>query len=1017
MDIQATNGEGAWVCSFYHHKKKTTAYLRRNDGQRVSFGKIGGKRWFWKLSVLKAQSRAVGDHVKRLKAAAKYSKSKKKEYKKALPIRDSIKSAVKELQACVKSGVAAAASAPVRWGNVENLSQQQCMSCHGVLGWENTEAYFRDSGKVIPGALDTSPFYTFLSGNPEGYLPGYMPKGLPPLSQDKILLFARWILQMEVPPLPPGVPSPTPTPNGPLGEGRALYNQFCSSCHGLIDVSSKYGRSEAQILAAMNSIPQMIHLKSQLSSEQIQKIVLALNSVQPPEEGTVSVTSLGPVVEGNPGETEQVLRFEIRFTGTASQPFTVGYVTTSGSAFAGSDFEFAADTVQFQAGADQVQIVEIPVYGDTVQEQDESMFVDIGGVSVGTVGIATGTASGVIVNDDFASPPPASDMVRLAYNLNEDYLDTLGLSHATPQPGTTLTDASGAKVGAGALLLDDDTDHLLAPGANLTGSTDFTFGSWVFWTNTASTTAHVFNFGSSGSNYAYFNPRDTAGRCRFEMRVGSIFTLQCNPGQTLPENQWVYLAVTFNSVTDEMKIFFNGQEVATRTGVTLALSGLNFTTNFIGEDRTATPGFTGRIDEVIVWNAALDQQQITAAMNMTSSATVGSTLEVSQDGQIIPHGATINFGELETGMHLEKTFLVQQNGPGTLEFLGDGSPSIAGLDSDEFSVQVQLMPWQMLLGINTVASFMVRYTPTIAGNKVATLSLSNSDELHGGYALLLSGSAVGEPLGGGGGEGGGGSPDLVEGQNLYAVNCSGCHGSLGQSTKSGASLQQVTAALDPVTGILEMRSLGLSTDQIEKIVLALNTPLQAPDEPTAPYVVNVGTATYVASKLARWFLPPGPPSGYGAPDQAVWNIISQGVLGRNYPSGTTVAGRREYFHGRCQRFDSACLTAEMDDIMRPVPDTIRAGLVVRVCSLLMDNTQALNNVLGKVGLTTASELTVQNVKLLHDDLFAEGKPEMPLYKAEAIHAFPNGAPGFTLTDKWRFMVGYFCTLDQLLENI
>ena len=404
-------------------------------------------------------------------------------------------------------------------------------------------------------------------------------------------------------------------------------------------------------------------------------------------------------------------------------------------------------------------------------------------------------------------------------------------------------------------------------------------------------------------------------------------------------------------------------------------------------------------------------------MNMSSSATVSSALEVRQDGQLLPSGSNVNFGDLQTGAHVDKTFLVQQNGPGILSFSGISSPSIAGPQSDQFSVEVQLMPWQQLLGINTVYAFMVRYAPTIAGSKAAILSLSNSDQTYGGYALQLSGSAVGDPVGGGESSAeASGSPDLVQGQSLYAVNCASCHGSLSISTKSGATIERISAALNTVTGIPEMRTLVLSTEQLQKIVLALNTPVQQADKPTAPYVVNVGTAPYVASKLARWFLPPGPPSGYAPSDTAVWDIISQGVLGRTL-SGGTVGGRRDYFQGRCQRFDTACRSEEMDDLMRPVPDTIRGGLVVRVCSLLIDNTQAVNNALGKVGLTTSSELSVANVKLLHDQLFGEGRPELPLYKAQAIHAFPNGAPGFTLADKWKFMLGYFCTLDQLLENV
>lgn len=65
------------------------------------------------------------------------------------------------------------------------------------MGWQNNEAWFISSGRVVPANLVSSSLYTYLSNNPEGYAPAYMPKNLPALPATEIASIRNWILGLS----------------------------------------------------------------------------------------------------------------------------------------------------------------------------------------------------------------------------------------------------------------------------------------------------------------------------------------------------------------------------------------------------------------------------------------------------------------------------------------------------------------------------------------------------------------------------------------------------------------------------------------------------------------------------------------------------------------------------------------------------------------------------------------------------------------------------------------------------
>jgi ELWxxDGT repeat protein len=101
------------------------------------------------------------------------------------------------------------------------------------------------------------------------------------------------------------------------------------------------------------------------------------------------------IAEGNSGTAQ--LHFRIRRSGDISQPGTVSFATSNGTATAGSDYVAQSGIASFGAGVAET-FVDVVVNGDVTSEEDETLFVTIGSASSGVIDRAT--ATGVIEDED-----------------------------------------------------------------------------------------------------------------------------------------------------------------------------------------------------------------------------------------------------------------------------------------------------------------------------------------------------------------------------------------------------------------------------------------------------------------------------------------------------------------------------------------------------------------------------------------------------------------------------------------
>src|SRR5829696_2498875 len=101
------------------------------------------------------------------------------------------------------------------------------------------------------------------------------------------------------------------------------------------------------------------------------------------------------VVEGNSGTTQAT--FVVALSGPSSQSVSFSFATSNGTATAGSDYIATSGALTFAPGEVEKPVV-VLVNGDTVDEAQETLFLDISNVQNATVNSSRGT--GFIVDDD-----------------------------------------------------------------------------------------------------------------------------------------------------------------------------------------------------------------------------------------------------------------------------------------------------------------------------------------------------------------------------------------------------------------------------------------------------------------------------------------------------------------------------------------------------------------------------------------------------------------------------------------
>ncbi|MFM7036031.1 MAG: Calx-beta domain-containing protein [Planctomycetia bacterium] len=120
------------------------------------------------------------------------------------------------------------------------------------------------------------------------------------------------------------------------------------------------------------------------------------DTLPPPPPPVVSIASAA-IMEGVTGR--RLLQFTVSLSAAATEPVSVRWATTNGTARAGSDYVAAGGTASFAAGQ-TTTTVGIWVKGDRLREANETFFVTLSAPTRATLSTSAWRATGLIVNDD-----------------------------------------------------------------------------------------------------------------------------------------------------------------------------------------------------------------------------------------------------------------------------------------------------------------------------------------------------------------------------------------------------------------------------------------------------------------------------------------------------------------------------------------------------------------------------------------------------------------------------------------
>lgn len=175
---------------------------------------------------------------------------------------------------------------------------------------------------------------------------------------------------------------------------------------------------------------------------------------------------------------------------------------------------------------------------------------------------------------------------------------------------TTPAYQTDAKVGTQAVTLSG-SNWLQLPYA-VADMDEMTISLWAKWTNTTRTWTRIFDFGNGTDQYMFLTPSN-GSNMRFAIKNnGAEQTVDA--ATKLSGNLWHHIAVTLGAGT--VTIYVDGQAVGSSTGITIKPSDIRPVLNYMGRSQyNADPLFAGALDDVRIYNHALDATEIQDIMS------------------------------------------------------------------------------------------------------------------------------------------------------------------------------------------------------------------------------------------------------------------------------------------------------------------------------------------------------------------------------------------------------------------
>ena len=353
-----------------------------------------------------------------------------------------------------------------------------------------------------------------------------------------------------------------------------------------------------------------------------------------------------------------------------------------------------------------------------------------------------------------------------------------------------------------ALSVNGGTRQVVVPdNASLDISSAMTIEAWCNWSNLSGYQVIVLK-ATSGSWSGGYGLSTLNGQL-FAHLAGWSYLHQT--GYTVPTNQWVHVAATFDGTTS--KVYVNGALIATKA-VTATIPTNDLSMGIGCDIGVSGYTFSGQLDEVRIWNRALTLSDIQAKMNCEipgaavglvanyhfnqgiaagNNTTVNTLTDASGFGNngtlnnYILTGTTANWvapGGVTSGNRcvVSTTPEINITGKGitfvdgdvtpdvaddtdfgktttgsstkktyTIQNTGGGALTINGIVSSNALFVVSNAPTTVAAG--STATFDVTFTPTALGIQNATITVNNDDADEGVYDFAVKAEGI-EPISG-----------------------------------------------------------------------------------------------------------------------------------------------------------------------------------------------------------------------------------------------------------------------------
>ena len=156
-----------------------------------------------------------------------------------------------------------------------------------------------------------------------------------------------------------------------------------------------------------------------------------------------------------------------------------------------------------------------------------------------------------------------------------------------------------------------------------------TISVWIYNGAISTKGMRIFDFGNgTNDRYMYFTP-NAGSNAQLVMKNGDVEQVLQMPSKI--SAGWKYVSITMSDT--EVKIYLNGEEVASSTEFTLRPADIKPALCFLGRSQSVSdPLYKGRLDGLRIYNYALSPEQIKEDMGEEADAID----ELQDDGSLSP---------------------------------------------------------------------------------------------------------------------------------------------------------------------------------------------------------------------------------------------------------------------------------------------------------------------------------------------------------------------------------------------